>query len=721
MNKVLNINLGGYPFTIDEDAYDYLSNYLDTIHHHFQKSEGYDEITSDIESRMAELFEERLGKRAIVTLGDVKEGIATMGTPEDFGAEPLEAGTNYAHTDEDMGIKTGKRMFRDPQDKVVGGVCSGLSAYLGIRDALWIRIAFVVFTITGGMGILLYLVMWAILPKAETAADRLAMKGEPINVSTIAKNVEHELENFSEKISEWSDDLNSKKKSKLEAGQSGIVRTIKKGIAMIGIVFAQLFSLIVKIWKPILFIAAIAGLAVVTVSWIAMIIGFVFSLPFSNYLLPNSPFLSTLGFGNILFIVGIPLFLIATFFLRLAFGTRLNSKVSMGLWLFWGVNLFSFFGMGSYMARQFNQEAKLTTSYNLPSEDYETVTVRFAESESPESMLQLGRLDITEDFIVSKSVRMNIEKSDDPTFRIDQWNRARGSNLDDASELVEGIDYEIDINENTITIRPDFFIEKGRKWRAQNVQLTLHVPEGKNVEIEGYTHRILNHFERNRDYSRTRVKSGQLWTMTDKGFQLMNPEKEEERGILSYENFSKLDLEGNMKAYIQQGDAFKVRIAGIEHYHDPFEIVQNGDLLHIKSKIHHNQMRVYISMPELQHLDLDGTDDVKISDFTQANMYINNDSRHDVDLMVNVDSVFLQQSRDNKITLTGKGSYLNAHLEKRAELDAHRYFVKTADVNIERSQASLAVSDTLRQRVDRDGKVVADGRPLVLNTVVENE
>ena len=79
MNKISNINLGGFPFTIDEDAYQALDKYLKTIHKHFRKSEGYEEITTDIETRMAELFQEKLEGRPIVTSPDVKNVIAIMG------------------------------------------------------------------------------------------------------------------------------------------------------------------------------------------------------------------------------------------------------------------------------------------------------------------------------------------------------------------------------------------------------------------------------------------------------------------------------------------------------------------------------------------------------------------------------------------------------------------------------------------------------------------
>ena len=217
MNKVFNINLGGYPFTIDEDAFEHLSTYLQTIHRHFRDSEGYEEITSDIESRMAELFLEALQGRQIVTLKDVNAAITIMGTPEDFGAEPIETEAPKDKTRTRLyGYKTGKRLFRNSEDEVVGGVCSGIAAYFGVEDPLWVRLIFVLLAISGGFGIPAYLILWAIVPKAETASDRLAMRGEKINVSNIGKIVEEEIEYFSEKVNEWGEEFGSKKKAKVE-------------------------------------------------------------------------------------------------------------------------------------------------------------------------------------------------------------------------------------------------------------------------------------------------------------------------------------------------------------------------------------------------------------------------------------------------------------------------------------------------------------------------
>lgn len=224
MKKVLNINLGGYPFTIDDDAYEHLDTYLTTIHGHFRHSEGYGEITTDIESRMAELFQEQLGNHPIVTITDVKNVIAIMGTPEDFGAEPFAeemaapessfGETKSKSAKEKYRIKTGKRLFRDPEREAIGGVCAGVAAYFGIEDPLWVRLAFVLLTVTGGFGVPLYILLWVIMPQAKTSSDRLAMRGEKANVSNISKIIEEELEHVGQKVTELGDELKSEFGSK---------------------------------------------------------------------------------------------------------------------------------------------------------------------------------------------------------------------------------------------------------------------------------------------------------------------------------------------------------------------------------------------------------------------------------------------------------------------------------------------------------------------------
>ena len=227
MKKVLNINLGGYPLTIDDDAYEHLDHYLTTIHGHFEASEGYDEITTDIESRMAELFQDQLGNHPIVTLSDVEKVIAIMGTPEDFGVDPLAepapkstSGSEgpksewRAKSKKKYRFKTGKRLFRDPEREVIAGVAAGVSAYFGIEDPLWVRIGFVFLLFTGGFSVPLYVILWIVMPQAKNASDRLAMRGEKANVSNISKIIEEELDHVGQKVSELGEELKAELGSK---------------------------------------------------------------------------------------------------------------------------------------------------------------------------------------------------------------------------------------------------------------------------------------------------------------------------------------------------------------------------------------------------------------------------------------------------------------------------------------------------------------------------
>lgn len=209
MNKIFNINLGGYPFVIDDDAYKKLNKYLDTINKHFRKSEGCEEIVGDIEARIAELFNEHAKGQPIVSMRDVEGVIQIMGTPQEFGAEEMDEPVNRKEANHKSQPRTGKRLYRDTDDKVIGGVCSGMAAYFGVTDPLIFRLIFAVLFLSG-VGILAYILFWIIVPSAKTSSDKLSMKGEPINVNNIAKQVEDELNNLSHTITDFAKDISNK-------------------------------------------------------------------------------------------------------------------------------------------------------------------------------------------------------------------------------------------------------------------------------------------------------------------------------------------------------------------------------------------------------------------------------------------------------------------------------------------------------------------------------
>lgn len=187
MKKTLTVNLGGTVYHIDDDAYNLLDNYLNNLRYHFRKEEGADEIVRDMETRIAELFDEyiRTGLQ-VITVEQVEAVIARMGNPEDLNTDDDEEKKETEQHAYSNG--PARRLFRNPDDRVLGGVLSGLSAYFG-WDVTLIRIgALVLGCFVHGL-ILAYLIAWIIIPLAKTATEKLQMRGEPINMENIGRTV----------------------------------------------------------------------------------------------------------------------------------------------------------------------------------------------------------------------------------------------------------------------------------------------------------------------------------------------------------------------------------------------------------------------------------------------------------------------------------------------------------------------------------------------------
>lgn len=202
MNKIININLAGQAIAIDEKAYDSLSNYMRTLENHFKNTDSGSEILQDIEARMAEMF---LGKikagHEFIDQDAVDEAIEVMGRPSDMGIEDETSSNSEQHHQE-----TKKKLFRDSDDKVIGGVCSGLAAYFDL-DVSLIRIAFVISVVFFGVGVLPYILLWIVLPEAITAQDKFRMRGETPDIDDIAKKIRNEAENVANNIKK-NDSLN---------------------------------------------------------------------------------------------------------------------------------------------------------------------------------------------------------------------------------------------------------------------------------------------------------------------------------------------------------------------------------------------------------------------------------------------------------------------------------------------------------------------------------
>lgn len=195
MKKTLTVNLAGIVYHIDDDAYSMLKSYLEKVSNELKEVEGGTEIYEDVEIRISELFTEKLkGNRQVITAKDVEEIIATMGQPEDISGKKTDGKRSS------FSYQRSRRMYRDPDNRIIGGVCSGLAAYWRV-DPTIVRLIFILLAIFGMAGVIIYLILWVILPEAHTVAQKLEMRGEPVNLSSIGDFFRQEFENVKRSFS----------------------------------------------------------------------------------------------------------------------------------------------------------------------------------------------------------------------------------------------------------------------------------------------------------------------------------------------------------------------------------------------------------------------------------------------------------------------------------------------------------------------------------------
>ncbi|MGQ8868468.1 PspC domain-containing protein [Myroides sp. TSA_177.3] len=194
MNRTLTINIGGLVFHIEEQAYQRLDQYIKAIRRSIAIEEQ-DEVVQDIELRIAEIFNSKITTtKQVITSEDVEEVIQIMGRPEDYS---IDDENNYQHTEQTYYRE--KKLFRDTDNRILGGVLAGLAHYFKI-DTIWVRLIFIFLVFFYGTGVLLYFVLWIIIPSAKTASEKLDMMGEPVNIETIERKIREGVDYTTSKI-----------------------------------------------------------------------------------------------------------------------------------------------------------------------------------------------------------------------------------------------------------------------------------------------------------------------------------------------------------------------------------------------------------------------------------------------------------------------------------------------------------------------------------------
>lgn len=483
MNKTVTANINGIVFHIEVDAYESLNNYLNKVKGYFNNSEERDEIMSDIEARIAELFTLKINEHNQVIKGlDVDEVIEIMGRPEQYINESEEE-EQERKTDRNRTKNTKRRVFRDPDDRIIGGVSSGLSAYFGI-DTVWMRLFFVIALFTG-FGFFLYFFLWLIIPEATTTSEKLEMKGEPINLDNIGKKIEEEAEKLKESLKDFSHSNRGRRMSQRVEGFLGLLFIVIKGVfKVLGKLFGLAFSAIGVILL-ILLISFFIGINVFDWSTPYPIFPFELETIFNSFFISEDQ--SYLAIFSILLVVGTPILALIYSGVKLFFNIRRRTGVGMAISILFTVGIITSVFVTMDIIKEFDSKSRVVTKETLPSAHQEIILTTI-EDEPGESMVNIvGKrcmLRMDKQYVYFKHPVLRIKKSDTDSFQLKITKYAYGDTKKSSLQKTNAIEYTYSQTDNTINFDSFIKFKKENKIRAQQVKMVLYVPVGKIVYLD---------------------------------------------------------------------------------------------------------------------------------------------------------------------------------------------------------------------------------------------
>src|SRR5688572_7065013 len=599
MKKIININLSGRVIPIEDSAYEKLQAYIESLRRYFSHEDGRDEIINDIESRIAELMNEKIRKGASsVTDADIDEIIASMGRPEDFDAAEASDAADQSQQSRQQSTYTEKkakrRLYRDTSDKFIGGVCSGIAAYLNVDPAI-VRILFAIITFGGfglgfliyillwmilptrdlegfagkrlyrnpddrviggvagglaayfgkrsstirmfflipialnvflslmdgftwrhefdffpniffgslsGTAILIYVILWIVLPEARSPYEKMEMRGEKVDVNTIRQNVKEGAGNMKDRMKTWGDEVKESaqglgNKAKEFANTRGrafaaeVSDTARSGGRGLGHAIGVLFKVF------FLFIAGTIAFALF-VALIALIFGGVAWWPVNNFLW-TSKWQQIYAWGTLIFFLGVPLIGFITWIIRRILRVRSrNSYLGWtfgGLWVLGWVSVTLFASSLTRDVREYEHVDSALT-INQPPSGKMIVKVSEPELEYTGSFGWMNDdgegWDLSPDTMKLSFIKFDINKSEDSLYYVTVKKYSSGRTESEARNRAEKIQYTVLYRDSIIDLGSGFAIDKASKFRGQNVEIEIKIPVGKKILFDESLENKLN-------------------------------------------------------------------------------------------------------------------------------------------------------------------------------------------------------------------------------------
>ncbi len=498
MKKTVSVNIGGFAFNIEESAYDQLRAYLAAVENNLASDQA--EIMRDIEARIAEIFKDKLaGTQEVIDESNIEEIISIMGQPEDYQDEEDQA-SNESKSDgqSESFSENRKSLFRDMDNASLGGVCSGLARYFDV-DPLFIRILFVFFAVFAGSGLLLYIILWLVIPEAKTTADKLKMSGEHINLESIKSH-----------FNQLGRDINQNIKSKK------INKKINKFVDSSVTTAQKVAKVMQKIIGTAFIIASIVGLFFFTL----YLLGNQDIIPFSSFIIADSLFdfsllffptvlLAKIAFVSLIVIIAIPLlsFLLAGIKMVFNLNGRVPKSIKLILGVFFTLAICFLFIAGIRTGVHFSHQAETEKSYVIPSD----ITSIQIEVEDPKSTYFLENsmyygpqfMDVKKDSFGIRNVALHLSAGTDSIgVEVRVMTQSSGISRMDASEHAAQIQYDLIIEDGLIRLPSYMLLSNSQKFRGQAVDVYIKVPENTKVALNENAYKVDCFINHNNYYGR---------------------------------------------------------------------------------------------------------------------------------------------------------------------------------------------------------------------------
>ncbi len=787
MKKTISINIGGNIFHIEEEGYDKLKAYLDSVHAYFATFEDSKEIIDDIENRIAEKFYTQLKKnKEAITGTEVDQLIASMGTVADFEAtfddEPSdqkrdtqtqtdnsseskeEAKSKKLYRDGQRNVLGGvasgiahyfsvdpiwvrllwivftiafgigalayiifwivlpeskeleekksiKKFFRNPDERVIGGVSSGIASYFGV-DTTVIRVLFVVSLFLGGSGFILYLILWIITPEAKSVTEKMEMKGEPVTMSGIEKNVKKSF-----KMEE--DDENIFIKILLFPFR--LIAMIFEGLGrMLGPLLTFLVEAVRVVFGAFVLLAGFSIMISTIFTVLFMLgldlqiggrIGTIDGIPIGDFLTPLSPWATISAF----FLVFIPALGIALLGLTIMLKKKVgNSYLAMAMVVIW---ILAVIGATLTIPRIIGQ---------FTSDDSYEETISFPVSEGTVK-LKLNELDW--DDMDYEGVDLRLRGHEEEDFVLVLNKEAWGASRSEARSNAEKVTYTVTQDGNDFLFDSRLVFDDDAKFRFQNVDATFYIPYGVEFEMDEDLGDILTNTLHLNGYRGYQMKDN-TWVFDEDGINCLTcaatPRGEREyryesdRNSRTFEftDFDEVRVSSSFKVKIYEAEQHSVKLSGSRGDMDQVIIHQSGDRLtfsHENEDEWNNGSRdvtIFIYMPDLEYFRASGECKGDIEGFNLDNLEIDLSGETDFDMDVEADLLDIDMSGAAKLRIDGDARELKAGLNGGSYLNSYDLDAAKVSISISgRATARVFADDEISVSASGESRVTYRGNP----------